>query len=78
MEAEADLVNVGDIPHRGQSLLSEASLQEDGAGLDSCQEACLGLVIGLELGHVLHPLLLGDGPLYGGRGGGSRGGGGAG
>ena len=68
MEAEADLVNVGDIPHRGQSLLSEAGLQEDGAGLDSRQEARFGLVVGLELGHVLHPLLLGDGPLYGGRG----------
>ena len=97
-----DLVNVRDVPHRGEGLLRQAGLQEDGPGLHQSElragsrdhvrtnersvshlhrgeEASLGLVVGLELGHVLHPLLLGDGPLYRGRGGRrGRGGGGLG
>ena len=50
ISTEADLVDVREVPHRGQGLLGEAGLEEDGAGLDSCQEASLGLVIGLEPG----------------------------
>ena len=97
-----DLVDVRDVPHRGEGLLRQAGLQEDGPGLHQSelragsrdhvrtnegsvshlhrgQEPSLGLVVGLELGHVLHPLLLGDGPLYRGRGGRrGRGGGGLG
>ena len=97
-----DLVNVRDVPHRGEGLLRQAGLQEDGAGLHQSElrtgsrdhvrtnersvshlhrgeEASLGLVVGLELCHVLHSLLLGDGPLYRGRGGRrGRGGGGLG